>query len=96
MKTRKPKQFTMHTRYYDEEKERKEERRKKLEAEALARGETPKREITFERRINFRQTSETDRHGYKAQLQRSNIRLLVVLVILGGLCYVGFKYLDSI
>ncbi len=87
-KTKKPRQFKMHTRYYNAEQEKREERWQRIKSDADAPEET-EQNIRFKRRISFRnQSSEAlTRSEYRKQLHRSNMRLLYLVVILGMVTY---------
>ena len=74
-------------RYYDPEKEAREERlaelRKEVEEEELAKEE---------RRINFREKSRyADYHAHSEGKRAANLRLLVILVVLAAIAIYFFE-----
>lgn len=79
-KTKKPRQFDYKPRYYDEEKERKENRRREME-------QSGKGDTSFMR-------SEIDRRWRKIDRKNKNkakgVYLLLYLAILAGLVYFVF------
>lgn len=85
-KVRKPREFKLHTRYYDPDKERLMRRVKEIEQEqGQQEGERIRREINFraQTNIDWKKSQIT-----KARI-KSNIRLIIILVVLAA----GFVYL---
>ncbi len=84
-RVRKPKQFNLATRYYDEDKERLNQRIKEIEQK---QGKTEGRHVS--REMNFRSTANVD--WKKNRMTRTtimtNVRLLVILAALT----LGFVY----
>jgi len=92
-KVRKPKKFNLSTRYYDADKERLDLRVNEIESKhGKEEGERAKREI------NFR--AQTNLDWKKSQVQkariRSNIRLLIILVVLAAVFVYLFTNVDAV
>lgn len=82
------KRYNLQPRYYDE---RKENLKRKLEREAKIAENVSAREIKFQSKLE-ETWGNVDR---KSQILKSNIRLLVILVLIcGGVFYV-FKAMDN-
>jgi hypothetical protein len=82
------KQFNYVPRYYDERKERLEQRKKAIDQElALERGEKPGKYVS-----NIRGQMRGYIKKAKRQKRQSNIRLLIILLFLFGLTYFIFIF----
>ncbi|MFT7611527.1 MAG: hypothetical protein ACI9J3_000472 [Parvicellaceae bacterium] len=92
-KVRQPKKFNLSTRYYDVDKERLDQRINEIEQKhGKEEGDRAKREI------NFR--AQTNLDWKKSQVQkarmRSNIRLLIILVVLTAVFIYLFTNVDAV
>lgn len=86
------KQFDYMPRYYDPEKEAREQRFKELEKEM----NVEQIERT-ERRIDFRAHSKlTEHRGFLENARKRNLRLLVIMSVLGAIAWYLFENLDQI
>lgn len=88
----KHKAFDYKPRYYNEQKERLEERKRKFET-MEAEGKTRTRDDI---EINFRRNSGTDNKFRSKQLMASNLRLIIILMALVGICYYFFIHMDNL
>ena len=88
----KHKGFDYKPRYYNEQKERIEERKRKFEA-MEAEGESRTRDDI---EINFRRNSSTDTKFRSKQLMAANLRLIIILGIITAGCYYFFIHLDNL
>lgn len=80
--------YSFQPRYYDE---RKESLKRKLEREANITNSTTEREIKFKSELE-ETWGNTQR---KSQILKSNIRLLVILILIAGGVYYVFTAMDS-
>lgn len=88
---REPNSFSYRSRFYDEEKEEREKRKKGVEldlAEELREGGS----------ISFSRGRKQDwlRKSYKNQVFNSNVIIIVVLIFLCFIAYAIIKYLDTV
>jgi len=86
---REPNSFSYRSRFYDEEKEEREKRKKGVElAEELREG----------RSISFSRGRKQDwlRKSYKNQVFNSNVIIIIVLIFLCFIAYAIIKYLDTV
>lgn len=88
----KHKAFDYKPRYYNEQKERLEERKRKFEA--METEGKPKTREDIE--INFRRGAGTDHKFRSKQMMAANLRLIVILGAIIGICYYFFIYLDNL
>lgn len=89
-----PKSFSYRPRYFDPEKEEREQRRKEIERQM----EAEEREEGHHDPEGFRQRMRASwRHReVRGETMRANIRLLIILVLLCLLCWIIFLYLDQV
>ncbi len=89
-----PRSFSYQPRYYDEEKEDRERRRKEIERELDAE----RAEKGYHDAEGFRDRMRASwKHSQvRGESMRANIRLLIILVLLCMLCWIIFLYLDRI
>lgn len=88
----KHKGFDYKPRYYNEQKERIEERRRKFEA-MESEGKTRTRDDI---EISFRRQSGSDNKFRSKQLMAANLRLIVILGLIVAACYYFFIHLDNL
>lgn len=81
-KTRKPKQFKFSTRYYNQDKE--EFQARVAEIEARITGKTDYKSYASATGFKNKWKSNQKTQGFE---KKSNIRLLIIIAILAGLCY---------
>lgn len=78
-KVRKPKSFNLPTRYYDENKERLNQRVKEVEQElGKSEGENVRRQMNFRQKVD----SEWKRKELTRARNMANIRLMVIIAVL--------------
>ncbi len=92
-RTKEPREFGYVPRYYDEEKERMQERYRRIQQEvedARNAGQEVRHEHLRDR------MDHSWRGEYARQSQQANIRLLIILVLLCLICYIIFAYLGAV
>jgi|GEM_PF-2469875 hypothetical protein len=89
----KPRQYSLGKRFYDPEKEERENRRKEIEKEvAVERGE----KVDYvPGKVSFRNQRAKGDH-YRKGAMASNLRLIVILAVLVILAFMAYQYLEQI
>ena len=88
----KHKAFDYKPRYYNEQKERLDERKRKIESLEKEGKKRDREDIE----INFRRQSKTDTKFRSKQLMAANLRLMFILGAIMGICYYFFIHLDNL
>jgi len=88
-KLHKPREYGYRYIYYDPKKEAQKEREKRMQ-EAAQNGESGYK--TTLHRGSFRQQAEKNKFARTHQTQQSNIRLIIILLILLTITYFSLKY----
>ncbi len=92
-RTKDPDTFEYKPRYYDPDKEERQERNRRIEQEVKASEEAEERI----RKEDLRERIQGAWRGeYARQTQMANMRLLVILVMLCLICYIIFAYLGAL
>ena len=88
---RSPNSFHYRSRFYDEEKEEMEKRKKHVELDLAE-------ELREERSISLSRVRKQDwpRKSYKNQVFNSNIIIIVLLIFLCFISYAVIRYLDTV
>jgi len=92
-KIRKPKQFNLSTRYYDPDKERLMKRVNEIEHKhGQVEGERARREMSFRARTNL----DWKKNQIRKARTKSNIRLIIILIVLTAIFIYLFQNVDAI
>lgn len=89
----KPRQYSFRKRFYDPEKEAKEQRKKEIEREvAMEKGE----KLDYvPGRVSFRR-ARSKNESYRKGAMASNLRLIVILAVLIVLALMAYQYLEKL